>query len=56
MVHGKKTKKGFDMGQSNLIDSLLSKGGGKKTKISSQKYDPPAPPIRKQVSFNNSIK
>ena len=50
MVQGKKTKKNIDIGQSNLIDSLLSKGGGKKTKISSQKYDAPQKP-KKQVSF-----
>ena len=50
MVQGKKTKKNIDIGQSNLIDSLLSKGGSKKTKISSQKYDAPQKP-KKQVSF-----
>ena len=51
MVQGKKTKKNIDIGQSNLIDSLLSKGGSKKTKISSQKYDAPQKP-KKQVSFS----
>ena len=53
MVQGKKTKKNIDIGQSNLIDSLLSKGGSKKTKISSQKYDAPQKP-KKQVSFSTS--
>jgi hypothetical protein len=52
MVQGKKTRKNFDLGQNNLIDSLLAKGGGKKTKISSQKYEPPQKP-KKQVSFTN---
>jgi hypothetical protein len=52
MVHGKKTKKNIDIGQSNLIDSLLSKGVSKKTKISSQKYDAPQKP-KKQVSFSH---
>ena len=52
MVQGKKTKKNIDIGQSNLIDSLLSKSGNKKTKISSQKYDAPQKP--KKVSFSNS--
>ena len=53
MVQGKKTKKNIDIGQSNLIDSLLSKGGSKKTKISSQKYDAPQKP-KKQVSFGHA--
>ncbi len=53
MVQGKKTKKNIDIGQSNLIDSLLSKGVSKKTKISSQKYDAPQKP-KKQVSFSNN--
>ncbi len=51
MVQGKKTKKNIDIGQNNLIDSLLSKGGSRKTKISSQKYDAPQKP-KKQVSFS----
>jgi hypothetical protein len=53
MVQGKKTRKNFDLGQNNLIDSLLARGGSKKTKISSQKYEPPQKP-KKQVSFINS--
>ena len=53
MVQGKKTRKNTDIGQSNLIDSLLSKGESKKTKISSQKYDAPQKP-KKQVSFSNN--
>ncbi len=53
MVQGKKTKKNFDLGHNNLVDSLLAKGSSKKTKISSQKYDAPQKP-KKQVSFSNS--
>ena len=53
MVQGKKTRKNFDLGQSNLVDSLLSKGSSKKTKISSQKYEAPQKP-KKQVSFSNN--
>ena len=52
MVQGKKTRKNFDLGQNNLIDSLLLRGDSKKTKISSQKYEPPQKP--KKVSFINS--
>lgn len=53
----KKTKKGIDLSQDNLVSSLLSKN--KKTKISSLKYSntaQPPPKPKKQVSFqqNNS--
>ena len=44
-----KTKKSTDVLQNNLISSLLSKN--KKTKISSQKHEPPQKP-NKQVSFS----
>ena len=44
-----KTKKNTDLSQDNLVSSLLSKS--KKTKISSQKYEPPVKP-KKQVSFS----
>ena len=53
MVQGKKSRKNFDLGQSNLVDSLLLKGSSKKTKISSQKYE--APKTQKQVSFSNNL-
>ena len=50
-----KTKKNTDLSHDSLVSSLLSKN--KKTKISSQKYEPPQKP-KKQVSFttygNNS--
>ena len=53
----KKTKKGIDLSQDNLVSSLLSKN--KKTKISTLKYSntaQPPPKPKKQVSFqaNNS--
>tara|TARA_B100000795_G_C22731676_1_gene411628 strand:- start:181 stop:720 length:540 start_codon:yes stop_codon:yes gene_type:complete len=50
MVTGRKTKKGLDLSETTLVNSLLSKG--KKTKISSQKYFPPQKP-NKHVSFSN---
>jgi len=53
MVQNKKTKKQIDLGHNNLVNSLLSKGN-KKTKISSQKYNPPDKP-KKHVSFSNDI-
>ena len=53
MVNGKKTKKAMDLSQSNLVDTLLSKG--KKTKISSQKYQAPQKP-KKSVSFSTPNK
>ena len=44
-----KTKKNSDLSHDNLVNTLLSKG--KKTKISSQKYNPPQKP-KKQVTFS----
>ena len=56
MVQGKKTKKSFDLSETNLVNSLLSKG--KKTKISSQKHQPPQKhqSPKKNVSFYVSDK
>ena len=46
-----KTKKNTDLSRDNLVSSLLSKN--KKTKISSQKYEPPPQKPKKQVSFSS---
>jgi hypothetical protein len=48
-----RTKKQSDLSNDNLVSSLLSKG--KKTKISSQRYEPPVQKPRKQVSFSPNI-
>jgi hypothetical protein len=48
MNQGRKTKKSLDLSHNSLVNSLLSKG--KKTKISSQKYEPP---IQKNTSLKN---
>lgn len=50
MNQGRKTKKSSDLSHNSLVNSLLSKG--KKTKISSQKYEPP---IQKNTSLKNNI-
>lgn len=48
-----RTKKQNDLSQDSLVSSLLSKG--RKTKISSQKFEPPPQKPKKQVSFSPTL-
>ena len=46
-------KKQNDLSQDSLVGSLLSKG--RKTKISSQRFEPPPQKPKKQVSFSPTL-